>query len=122
MAKPVDAYTEFYGRQYSGRRLSWQHEQGVFVVRAHFDAGAKELLMGTAQTIVLLAFNADNGESPSITFGQLVAQTGLSPEDLALTLQGLVNGKVKLLRKRPKVCNRRFTIQTCHYRFKLVGR
>jgi hypothetical protein len=97
----VEVYTEFYGRQYSGRRLSWQHEQGVFVVRAHFVAGTKELLMGTAQTIVLLTFNdVANGY---VSFNQLMARTGLSAEDLAMTLHSLVNGKVKLLRKRPKV-------------------
>lgn len=71
------------------------------MVRARFEAGSKELLMGTAQTVLLLAFN--NQDRETLSFSELLDNTGLPAEDLVQTLQSLVSGKVKLLKKRPKV-------------------
>jgi len=63
----------------------------------------KTLVVSTYQMIILLLFNA----KPTLTFGEIVEETGIPREDCMSHLLSMAHPKVKVLRKAPntKDCN-----------------
>ncbi|KAI5807119.1 Cullin family-domain-containing protein [Geopyxis carbonaria] len=97
----LEAFGQFYLSKHSGRKLTWRHNMAHCTVKADFPMGAKELIMGAFQTVVLLAFN-DAPENGVLTYRDIQQASGLPDEELKRTLQSLALGKARILKKSPK--------------------
>ncbi|KAJ3048521.1 Cullin-4 [Rhizophlyctis rosea] len=103
LAKAQDVFREFYLQKHNGRRLTWQHSLGQCVLKADLPKGRKELSVSLFQTLILLLFNnTASSTSPTLTYNEISQQTNIPPKDLAITLQSLACGKIRILQKHPK--------------------
>lgn len=91
-------FKEFYLNKYSGRKLVWHSPLGTCVLRAQFPKGVKELSVSLFQAVVLMLFNTTD----SLSFGDILLQSGIEDKELRRTLQSLACGKVRVLTKEPK--------------------
>ncbi|KAJ3333629.1 Cullin-4 [Blyttiomyces sp. JEL0837] len=91
-------FRDFYMSKYSGRRLMWQSQLGSCVLKASFKKGTKELSVSLFQTVVLLQFN----DAKTLTFKDLLTQTGIEEKELKRTMQSLACGKIRVINKTPK--------------------
>ncbi|CAK4782840.1 unnamed protein product [Aphanomyces euteiches] len=91
-------FETFYTSKYSGRQLQWQHSLGHCLVKANFPKGRKELAVSLFQALALLCFNGRD----TISFKDILGQTGIEIGELRRTLQSLACGKVRVLTKNPK--------------------
>jgi len=95
MALALRDYNKFYSTKHGNRVLSWAHYLGTATFISHFPKGTKELSVSLYQATVLLLFN----EKTSWKADEIQEATGLSDNDLALTLQSLALGKKRVLTK-----------------------
>ena len=91
-------FSSYYMSKHNGRRLQWHPYLGHCTLKANFPLGRKELAVSLLQTVVLLQFNDADG----LSYHDVLAATGIAPEELKVTLQSLACGKVRVLRKEPK--------------------
>ena len=91
-------FSSYYMAKHNGRRLQWHPYLGHCTLKANFPLGRKELAVSLLQTVVLLQFNDADG----LSYHDLLAATGIAPDELKVTLQSLACGKVRVLRKDPK--------------------
>ncbi|KAJ2740808.1 hypothetical protein GGI20_005605 [Coemansia sp. BCRC 34301] len=98
----VDAFSAYYLKHHSGRRLTWQYAMGNADLKVHFGARTYELNVSTYQMLVLLLFT--NGESSAtvLTATEIQQQTHIPEEQLSRQLQSLACGKYRILNKTPK--------------------
>ena len=92
-------FAEHYLRWHSGRKLAWVNSLGTCILKAHFDAGDKELSVSLFQAAVLLLFN---DVDTAMTLTEVAAATGLDDRELRRTLQSLACGRERVLIKEPK--------------------
>ena len=57
MFRLFQIFQKFYLGKYSSRRLQWQPNLDMCVLRARFKSGSKELRVSHFQTLILLNFN-----------------------------------------------------------------
>jgi len=91
-------FSSYYMSKHNGRRLQWHPYLGHCTLKANFPLGRKELAVSLLQTVVLLQFN----DAETLSYHDVLAATGIAPEELKVTLQSLACGKVRVLRKEPK--------------------
>ncbi|KAI8365993.1 cullin [Radiomyces spectabilis] len=99
MRAQQEAYIQFYGKKYTGRRLTWQNSLGSCSVKAHFSAGFKELMLSLFQTVILLLFN--DTSRPFLTYNDIFDATNLDHKELRRVLQSLSCGQHQILKKEP---------------------
>lgn len=88
-----DAYSEFYGKQHSGRRLKWLWNFGKGEMRMNFAKGRYTLLVSIYQMAILDAFNA----APELDVSFLKQSVGDMPHDIfSASLGYIVKSKVLL--------------------------
>lgn len=98
MLQLQDSFSKFYHLKYSGRKLQWQHSLAHCIIKAHFDAGKKELQVSLFQAVCLLLFNS----STNLSIQDIHEHTKIEMEELKRTLQSLACGKARVLNKEPK--------------------
>jgi cullin-4 len=98
LAAAAGAFADAYLAQHSGRKLAWCDALGTCVVRAAFDAGAKELAVSLFQAVVLELFNG----AEELSYAELAEGSGLEEKELGRTLQSLACGRERVLLKEPK--------------------
>lgn len=91
-------FNKFYLGKHSGRKLQWQPTLGHCVLKAHFDAGPKDLQVSLFQALVLLLFN----DCDEMSFEELKAASLIEEGELKRTLQSLACGKARVIMKTPK--------------------
>lgn len=98
LADAQQAFSDFYLRKHSGRRLAWYNSLGTCVLRVSFRAGPKELLLSLFQAVVMLQF--EEGVE-ALSLRDLAAATRIEDVELRRTLQSLACGRERVLRKAP---------------------
>ncbi|KAJ2061999.1 hypothetical protein GGI08_002753 [Coemansia sp. S2] len=104
LSDSVDAFSAYYLKHHSGRRLAWQYAMGNADLKVQFGARTHELNVSTYQMLILLLF-ADGGSSSStkaLTAAEIQKLTHIPEEPLARQLQSLACGKYRILNKTPK--------------------
>jgi cullin 3 len=96
-----DDFEAFYLSRHSGRRLTWQPNQGTADVKAKFKTRSHELNVSTYALIVLLLFD-DLEEAMELEYEEIASATQIPTADLTRTLQSLACGKYRILTKYPK--------------------
>lgn len=91
-------FKQFYLAKHSGRKLQWQPTLGHCVLKAHFDAGPKDLLVSLFQALVMLLLN----DCDSMSFEELKAATLIEDGELKRTMQSLACGKARVITKMPR--------------------
>ncbi|KAJ2485741.1 hypothetical protein EV174_001529 [Coemansia sp. RSA 2320] len=104
LGKAVEAFSSYYLKHHSGRRLTWQYAMGNADIKVHFGSRTHELNASTYQMLILLLFAAADGEAPAkaLTMSEIQKQTHIPDESLARQLQSLACAKYKILNKTPK--------------------
>lgn len=85
-------FEEFYTHKHSGRVLSWLHHLSLAELRMGYTKRAYTVCVSTYQMAVLLAYN----ESDSHTTASLAHATQLPSQELATTIQSLLDSKILL--------------------------
>ncbi|CAK4243326.1 unnamed protein product [Aphanomyces euteiches] len=109
-----DVFEAFYKKDLAkrlllGRSASFDLEKSMiaklktecgssFTNKANFPKGRKELAVSLFQALALLCFNGRD----TISFKDILGQTGIEIGELRRTLQSLACGKVRVLTKNPK--------------------
>ncbi|KAL7411333.1 ubiquitin ligase SCF complex subunit Cullin [Mrakia frigida] len=94
-------FESFYLSRHSGRRLTWQPNQGTADVKARFKARSHELNVSTYALIVLMLFD-ELDEAEELSYEDISTSTQIPAADLTRTLQSLACGKYRILTKYPK--------------------
>ncbi|CAG9460102.1 unnamed protein product [Pedinophyceae sp. YPF-701] len=99
LAACVDTYKEFFtnSRQGAHRKLEWRHGMGTATVKAHFGGRSYDLVVKTAQCVVLCLLGDAEGER--LSYAQIKTGSGMADDDLERTLHSLACAKYKLLCK-----------------------
>jgi hypothetical protein len=97
-----EVFEKFYLSKHAGRKLTWQPSLSNCLIRANLPLGVKEFQVSLSQAVVLLCFN-DGPDNEYLSFEELKYDTGMEDQELARTLQSLACGKIRILRKSPKV-------------------
>ncbi|KAJ2874567.1 hypothetical protein GGH93_002311 [Coemansia aciculifera] len=104
LSDSVDAFSAYYLKHHSGRRLTWQYAMGNADLKVQFGARTHELNVSTYQMLILLLF-VDDGSSSSakaLTTAEIQQLTHIPEEPLGRQLQSLACGKYRILNKTPK--------------------
>ncbi|KAJ2825769.1 hypothetical protein FBU31_003618, partial [Coemansia sp. 'formosensis'] len=104
LSDSVDAFSAYYLKHHSGRRLTWQYAMGNADLKVQFGTRSHELNVSTYQMIILLLFvDSDTSSSAkALTTAEIQTLTHIPEEPLARQLQSLACGKYRILNKTPK--------------------
>ena len=94
----AEAFKDFYLKQHSGRKLTWQTNMGNADIKASFRARRHEINVSTHQMCILLLFNGCD----AMSYAEIAADTQIPPAELKRALQSLACAKYKILNKEPK--------------------
>ncbi|KAA6402259.1 MAG: putative cullin C [Streblomastix strix] len=86
-------FEEFYQTKFRGRQLRWQHNLGISEIKFNTSKKIYDLDVTTFQMLVLLLYN----NSDQISYADILAQTHIEPDDLAIVMETLISPKVKIL-------------------------
>lgn len=102
-----EGFENFYGRKYSGRKLTWHTNMGDADIKATFPKSKNgrpmthDINCSTYAMLILLLFNDRPNNSP-LTLEEIQAQTNIPENDLKRNLQSLaVAPKTRFLVKEP---------------------
>ena len=98
IARCCEAFKDFYLKQHSGRKLTWQTNMGNADIKASFRARRHEINVSTHQMCILLLFNGCD----AMSYAEIAADTQIPPAELKRALQSLACAKYKILNKEPK--------------------
>jgi len=93
-ADACQKFETFYLAKHTGRRLSWQPNQGTVDLKALMPKSRHELNVTTYQMALLVLFN----QHPTLTMGQIASKTQIPADELKRHLMSLyVNPKCRVL-------------------------
>ncbi|CAM6081663.1 unnamed protein product [Calypogeia fissa] len=95
MVKSVEVFNDFYQRNHTKRKLTWNYSLGTSVIETTFGTKPYELVMTPHQAAVVLLFN----EGTTLSFAYIKEQLNLANEDIARLLHSLSCAKYKILSK-----------------------
>jgi hypothetical protein len=98
MDKCLQAFTQFYGDEYPGRKLSWQPSIGGGIVQGLFPLMTEsrvDIHCSTYQMMILSLLNED----PALTFSALIEKTKVNEKDLKKNLLVMYAGAHRILNK-----------------------
>ncbi|KAJ2887927.1 hypothetical protein FB639_000990 [Coemansia asiatica] len=104
VSKGIEAFSAYYLKYHSGRRLAWQYAMGNADLKVHFGSRTHEFNVSTYQMLILLLFTEEDDDDTSsrgLTTAQIQEKTHIPKESLARHLQSLACGKYKVLTKQP---------------------
>jgi cullin 1 len=105
MMRCCQVYKEYFDAHNSHRKLAWVHSQGSANVKATLNKKSYDLQVTTLQAVILLAFNAGEGNQPdnngTRSFEALASSTNVGEEVLKRVLHSLAAGKIKILKRLP---------------------
>lgn len=90
LEKTVQMYEAFYGKQFSGRKLTWLHHLSSGDIKLGYLAKTYIVNMTTFQMALLLLFE----KSDSLNFKELHATTKMSEEQFPRYVQSLIDAKL----------------------------
>jgi len=93
LEKTVQMFETFYGRQFSGRKLTWLHYLSNGDVKLGYTAKNYIINMTTTQMAVLLLFE----QSDSLSFSELQETTKLPDDQFPRYVQSLLDAKLLLI-------------------------
>lgn len=93
----MSTFEDFYGKQHTGRKLTWNPSLGSVELTARFGKKKHIVMTATYHAMVLLLFN----DSDAVPYTELKARTGIPDAELRRSLQSLACGKARLLTKKP---------------------
>jgi len=92
LEKCVDLFQAYYNSQHQGRKLNWLHHLSKGEIRTCYLKKPYEFQVTNYQMGVLLVYNGANTDS--LTMDELTRTTSLKDQELARTLESLVEAKV----------------------------
>ncbi|CAM6083869.1 unnamed protein product [Calypogeia fissa] len=95
MVKSVEVFNDFYQRNHTKRKLTWNYSLGTSIIGTTFGTKPYELVMTPHQAAVVLLFNEGN----TLSFAYIKEQLNLANEDIARLLHSLSCAKYKILSK-----------------------
>jgi cullin 3 len=100
----LDAFTAFYIKKHSGRKLTWQMHLGGADVKGRFGKERRDLGVSTYQMCMLMMFNETDarGGSPTLSLTQIRDTLQISEPELLRHLLSLCTPKYRVLLKSSK--------------------
>ncbi|KAJ2909618.1 hypothetical protein GGI21_001700 [Coemansia aciculifera] len=107
LRESADAFSAYYLKFHSGRRLTWQYAMGNADLKVNFGGRTYELNVSTYQMIILLLFTDTESaeaeaEAKILTAAEIQQKTHIPEEPLSRQLQSLACGKYRVLNKTPR--------------------
>merc|ERR1711997_439880 len=90
LEKTVQMYEAFYGKQFSGRKLTWLHHLSSGDIKLGYLAKTYIVNMTTFQMALLLLFE----KSDSLNYKELHATTKMSDEQFPRYVQSLIDANI----------------------------
>jgi len=98
LEKVCEEFKNFYLNSHTGRRLTWQTNQGSAEIRAFYsESNVKTFNVSTYQMCILLLFN----DADSLTFEEIEIATAIPQQELKRHLISLAAPRYKILLKEP---------------------
>lgn len=97
----AEHFQAFYGSRFGARRLTWVTEKGTAEVRMMAGSRPHDLVVTTYMMCILMQFN----ESAELTFGTILANTGIPRFEALRHVLSLTTSKARVLLKSKKGTN-----------------
>jgi len=101
LEKTVQMFESFYGKQFSGRKLTWLHYLSNGDVKLGYTSKGYIINMTTTQMAVLLLFE----QSDSLSFKELQETTKLPDDQFPRYVQSLLDAKLLLINTDSLTCD-----------------
>ncbi|CAF1490090.1 unnamed protein product [Didymodactylos carnosus] len=104
MCRFQETFTRFYLSKHNGRKLQWQYSLDHCLIKGYLKdkKAMKEFQVSLYQALVLLLFNY----TEELSYKEIAEQTKIEEVELQRTLQSLACGKIRVMNKKPPVCER----------------